>query len=276
MQPVNRARISLLQWPLWLFRLHLWKLLGLLLAGLFLSSCVNAELGINFKGQSGGEIVQHIKLADQFTAFNRSTTQQWFDKIKRQTHQLQGRVRQSGQEIEVTIPFGNSTDLEAKLNQFLSDVFEAVQPTSANSQAQSSLIRSDLGVSQQNFLLLLHNRLSYDLDLRSLGVQSIGGDLLLSPDPLVKLEFGLNTPWGARSVSSPADPASTSPVVQQTGHQLVWRLQPGQLNHLEAVFWFPSPLGIGAVAIALVVAGGRYLKYSLFPVAPVSPSRPNP
>lgn len=264
MQPANRARI---------FRLlrSQWALFVLLLA-VVLSGCVNAELGINFKGQTGGEIVQHIKLADPLTTFNGATTQEWFDKIKQRTRQLQGKAKQvSAQEIAVTIPFSSGTDLEAKLNQFLSDEFTSGQPTNTNAQLEP-LLQSHLTVTQQNFLLLVRHHLSFDLDLRSLGIQSLQGNLLLSPEALVKLEFSLSTPWGARSLSMGKD-VNTGPR-QQIG-PLVWTLQPGQLNHLEAAFWFPSPLGVGAVVIALFVAAGTYLKYGLFAPAPTSYALPN-
>lgn len=265
MQPANRARIFRLlrsQWALFL-----------LLLAVVLSGCVNAELGINFRGQTGGEIVQRIKLADPLTTFNGATTQEWFDKIKHRTRQLQGEAKQvSAQEIAVTIPFNSGTDLEAKLNQFLLEEFTSAPSTNANAQLEP-LLQSHLAVTQQNFLLLLRHHLSFDLDLQSLGIQSLQGNLLLSPEALVKLEFSLSTPWGARSLSTGKDPLNTSP--QQQIGPLVWTLQPGQLNHLEAVFWFPSPLGVGAVAIALFVAGGTYLKYGLFAPPPTSPSLPN-
>jgi hypothetical protein len=49
------------------------------------------------------------------------------------------------------------------------------------------------------------------------------------------------------------------------GNQLTWKLQPGKQNHLEAIFWIPSPIGIGAVAIAILVGIGFWLKYQLLP-----------
>jgi len=232
---------------------------GLLLASLLLSGCVDADLGINFKGQSGGEIVQRIQLLNPLTTFDGATTQQWFDTIKQRTRQLQGKTKQSEQEIEVTIPFDNGADLEAKLNQFFSDIFKTAETTSPESQ--SPLLQSDLRVSQQNFFFLLRHRLIYELDLRSLGLQSVSGALLFNPaESLLNLDFSLTTPWGAHSINSIGVESE-----QGRGRQLVWHLQPGQLNHLEAVFWFPSPLGIGAVAIALVTAAGIYLKSNLLP-----------
>jgi len=273
MQPVNSARI--LQRPRWTqssqWRSRLWVLLVLLLASLLLSGCVKSDLAINFQGQSGGEIVQRLQLSDQLTTLNGSTTQQWFRTIKRQARQLQGRVKQSEQEIRVVIPFNNGADLQAKLNQFLTAAFEA--PELAGTDSQLPLFQSHLAVKQQNFLFLFRNRLTYDLDLRSLGVQSPNGNLLLSPEPLLELTFRLNTPWGAKSVN-PDNSSVESPTPEVEPQGLVWHLQPGQLNHLEAVFWYPSPIGIGAVVIALLSVGGRYLKYGYRPTAATGSSAP--
>ena len=71
----------------------------------------------------------------------------------------------------------------------------------------------------------------------------------------------MNTPWGARSVEKLENAIQP----EKQGQILVWKLQPGELNHLEAVFWLPSPLGIGTVVIALFVAAGIYLRYKFMP-----------
>ncbi len=102
MQPVHSARILRQQWVSPGQKLlRLWILFFMLLASLLLSGCVKSDLEINFQGQSGGEIVQRIQLSDRLTALNGSATQQWFHVIKRQARQLQGRVKQSEQEIHV-------------------------------------------------------------------------------------------------------------------------------------------------------------------------------
>ncbi len=106
-------------------------------------------------------------------------------------------------------------------------------------------------------MLIERNRLRYDLDLRSLGVLSSDGNVLISPGSLISLEFRLKTPWGARSVASD----KTIPQLRQEGGELIWQLVPGEVNHLEAVFWLPSPLGIGTLVIVFLVLLGTYLKY---------------
>jgi len=79
----------------------------------------------------------------------------------------------------------------------------------------------------------------------------------------LELDFSLNTPWGAQSMETVA--GAIVPESYQEGKQLVWKLKPGEINYLEAVFWIPSPVGIGAVIIALFVAAGISLKYQLLP-----------
>ncbi len=101
------------------------------------------------------------------------------------------------------------------------------------------------------------------LDLRSLSLLSSNGSLLVSPGGLLELDFSLNTPWGAQSMETVA--GAIVPESYQEGKQLVWKLKPGEINYLEAVFWIPSPVGIGAVIIALFVAAGISLKYQLLP-----------
>ncbi|NJN58365.1 MAG: DUF3153 domain-containing protein [Leptolyngbyaceae cyanobacterium SL_5_9] len=224
----------------------------ILIAALFLSGCVKYDVGIRYDGQNGGEIVQHVQLSDRLTHFS-DAAQDWLRSVEQRTKQLGGRVKRlSNQELLVRIPFNNGANLEAKFNQF----FQAeTEPSVGDSNPELDLpkVTSHLTFTESNLLLLERNRLSFDVDLRSLGVLSANGNLLVSPGSLIDLEFNLNTPWGARSVNS------SSEAVRQ-GNQLTWTLKPGEVNHLEAVFWIPSPLGIGTVAIALFVMGGSFVK----------------
>jgi hypothetical protein len=236
----------------------------ILIAALFLSGCVKYDVGVHYDSQNHGTIVQHVRLSDRLTSFS-DAAQEWLHSVEQRTKQLGGRVKRvSHQELLVTIPFNNGADLQEKFNRFFQAEAEA---SVGDSPAELGLpeLTSHLTLTESNLLLLERNRLSFDLDLRSLGVLSSSGNVLVSPGSLIDLEFSLNTPWGARSVNS------SSEAVRQ-GKQLIWTLKPGEVNHLEAIFWIPSPLGIGSVAIALLVISGSFVKSLLEP----QPLTPNP
>jgi len=242
-----------------------------LLAMLLLTGCVDYDVGIRFDTPNRGAIVQHIQLGDRLRGLSGETAQQWLETLEQRGRQLGGRVeRLPEQDIILTIPFSNAADLETKFNQFFSpsNAQPLVRTTSLDALPE---IQSHLTVRRNNLLLLERNSLRYDLDLRSLGVSSASGQVVLSPTRLFDLEFRLDTPWGARSGNAPE---SLRPTRTENGTQLVWSLVPGELNHLEAVFWLPSPLGIGALVIGLLVLGGSYLKYPRSPNAVPAETEP--
>jgi Protein of unknown function (DUF3153) len=100
------------------------------------------------------------------------------------------------------------------------------------------------------------------LDLRSLRA-TLQSNFSESLD----LEFKLRTPWGARI---PAANGKLSPTLRKSGWQLVWKLKPGAMNHIEVVFLLPSPIGIGFVAIALFVIVGAMAKVLSRPAAEIA------
>lgn len=223
-----------------------------------LGGCVRYGVAVDFQSQTHGEMVQHIKLADRLTSFSRVTAEDWLKSIEKRAKKLHGKVKHlSDQEILVKIPFDNGKDLEKKFNQFFNPAKN--QGALLGTEAGLPELSSQLTVKQNNLFFWIRNHLELDLDLTSLGVMSADGNVLISPGTLLELEFSLNTPLGAKSIPSDNENAIT-PERLENGHQLVWTLQPGQINHLEAVFWLPSPIGIGAVAIILFVALGMYLK----------------
>jgi Protein of unknown function (DUF3153) len=230
--------------------------LGLLFLSLLISGCVRTDLEINFAGQSGGELRQHLQLTGSLAASRKS--QDWFEQIQRQVKQVGGRTEKTdAQALDVILPFENGKDLATKLNRF----FEPLSTGKAEALPLPAVV-SHLEMAEQNFLLLLRDRFSYDLDLRSLGVQSATGDVLLSPSSLLEMQVSLKTPWGSRSVSRTAAATTLiNPSVLRQGRALTWQLQPGYINHLEAVFLYPSPVGLGAIAIVLLVGVGWYFKY---------------
>ncbi len=233
-----------------------------LLASLLLSGCVQYDLGINFAGTNKGEFIQHIKLEEKFTAFSAETAQEWLNSIEQRAKDLRGNTKRiSERELTVAIPFNNGQELEQKFNQFFNPIDKKKAEKANADYVDLPEVKSHLNLRQGNFLLAVRNSLIYDVDLRSLTTLSSDGSVIVDPSSLFQLEFRLNTPSGVRSVTKAEN--SITPTVADNGNQLIWTLQPGTINHLEAVFWLPSPLGIGAVAIALLVAAGIFLKEKL-------------
>ena len=234
-----------------------------LLTSLLLTGCVNYDVGLNFDNSNSGELVQHIKLGERLTSFSGDSVYEWLNSIERRARKLEGKTqRVSQEEIIVTIPFSSGRELQEKFNEFFSSranqLSESVQ---SESDSELPKIESNVLLEQNNFLLLVRNRLIYDLDLRSLSLIASKGNVLANAGSILDLEFSLKTPWGAKNIQL----TETAIEPEKNGNRLVWKLQPGELNHIETVFWLPSPLGIGALLIILFVWGGLYLRYNFMP-----------
>ena len=226
-----------------------------------LTGCVRYDVGVNFNTPQSGTIVQHIKIGEQLTSFSPSDAKKWLNSVEERSRKLKGNVKKlNPQEIIVTIPFHNGKELAEKFNQFFHTDLPDV---SVIPKGEIDLVKLDSRISlqQSNLFFVERNNLDLTIDLRALGVLSNQGKIIVSPDSLIDLEFQLNTPWIARSVSNEENLEPTANVA----NGLVWQLQPGQINHIEAVFWLPSPLGMGAAAIILLMVTGFFLKYRRFP-----------
>ncbi|MCW5313373.1 DUF3153 domain-containing protein [Nostoc sp. KVJ3] len=235
-----------------------------LLTSLLLTGCVKYDVGLNFDNSNSGELVQHIKLGERLTSFSGDSVYEWLNTIERRARQLEGKTqRVSQEEIIVTIPFSSGTELQEKFNEFFNSRTTNQPSESVQSESNSALpkIESNVLLEENYFFLLVRNRLIYDLDLRSLSLIASKGNVIANAGSILDLEFSLKTPWGAKNIQQ----TETAIEPEKNGNQLVWKLQPGQLNHIEAVFWLPSPLGIGALLIILFVWGGFYLRYNFMP-----------
>lgn len=230
---------------------------------LLLGGCVRYDVGLDVSDQHHGAIVQHIQLSEQLTNLSQTEAQNWLNSIESRAKQLGGKVKHlSTREVDVTIPFGNGQELTERFNEFFN-------PSESKSLAFTKLdnpelvqLKAELAIAQSNWLLLERDRIDLTVDLRALGVLSNQGNIIVSPGSLVDLQFVLTTPWGAKSLI--IDDELSPPVLSQ-GNQLIWQLKPGQINTIEAVFWVPSYLGLGILAVIGLTLGGYYLKYKTLP-----------
>ena len=234
-----------------------------LLSSLLLTGCVEYDAGVTFNNSNRGEIVQHIKLGERLTSFSGDYVYEWLHSIERRARQLEGKTQRiSPEEIIVKIPFSNGQELQEKFNDFFnSRTNQKADAVQKASESELPKIESNLLINQNNFVLFVRNRLIYDLDLRSLSLIASRGNVLSDTGSILDLEFSLKTPWGARNIQR----TETAIQPQKKGQQLVWQIKPGQLNHIEVVFWLPSPLGIGGLLIILFIWGGIYLRYNFMP-----------
>jgi hypothetical protein len=236
-----------------------------------LSGCVKYDTGVNFSSLNYGEIVEHIQLGEQLNSFSQNAVQTWIASIDRRTKQAQGHLeRLNDREFQAVIPFNNAQDLVTKIDRYFNP-----DPTTT---APGSKFNSHMQIDQSNFLLMVRSHLIYDIDLRSLSLakseplpsQRPLGTRIETNDPKVSvasdnfadLDFSLQSPWGVKNVDAPGNIVGVKTI---NDRQMTWQLEPGKLNHLDAIFWLPNPLGIGAIFIILISVGGYYLKYRQLP-----------
>ena len=225
-----------------------------------LTGCVKYDVGVNFATPYSGEIVQHVRVSEQLTHLAPEETQKWLKSIEKRSRKLDGKINKlNDREVLLTIPFGNGAELAEKFNQ----LFQTKVTQNATIPIEKrELIKLDSQVSihQSNLVFIERNSVDLAIDLRALkGLNQ--EKIVVDPNSAADLEFKLTTPWIARSLSH----HNTLQPLDRSGKTLVWQLQPGEINHIEAVFWLPSPVGIGAAAIILLAILGFVLKYRRFP-----------
>lgn len=223
---------------------------------LLLSGCVKYDVGVTFDSQHSGEIVQTVKLGDRLSALNGSSARQWLDNLESRARKLNGKAKRvSRQELQVKIPFTTGKDFRAKFNQF----FQAMgNPDVGADTGDGADIAASLSFQQANFLLGERNHLVLDVDLQSLGIMSDDETIVVNPGSLLDLEFRLN---GVAAASKQKGPDAVQG--QKVPGGMVWQLNPGQLNHIEATFWMPSKLGLSALGLIGVIAASIYFKENL-------------
>ncbi len=227
-----------------------------------LTGCVRYDVEIQFLEQHRGEIIQNIQLGQQLTSLSGLEARKWLESIESRAKQLKGSVKHlSDSEMQVTIPFSNGQEMVEKFNHFFNPTADQTQGK-AKDNINLLPLKAEMDLDQSNWLLFERNRLDLTVDLQGLGVLSQQGNVILSPGDLIDLKFGLNSPLGAKALSN--ETAETLIGINQ-GRQVTWKLQPGQINHLETVFWVPSYLAWGTIALIFFCIMGYLLKHRQFP-----------
>ncbi len=220
-----------------------------------LSGCVKYDTGVNFSSLNYGEIVEHIQLGEQLNSFNQQAVQTWIASIEQRTKQAEGKIeRINDREFKIIIPFNNVQELVSKIDRYFN-------PTSTDKEDRATF-NAHMQINQSNFLLVVRNQLIYDIDLRSLSLKSSDPQATVAAQNFVDLNFRLQSPWGVQNSDAPGNIVG---VKVADRNQVHWQLKPGEINHIDAIFWLPNPLGIGAILISLISAGGYYFKYRQLP-----------
>ncbi len=221
------------------------------LMALLLSGCVNYDVGVHFDNQHSGQFTQTVKLGDRLAAINGISAQQWLDSLDERARKLQGNTQRiSHNELQVSIPFTTDKDFVKKFNRF----FEG-QPA-ASDLIETPNVSAQVALQQANWLLILRNHITLDVDLTSLGINSDEEGMLVNPGNLLNLDFHVDAPWGAKyKLRGPNAIAG-----EDLPNGMVWHMLPGQLNHIEGYFWMPSPLGLYSLGVIGLVVGATYLK----------------
>lgn len=220
--------------------------LSLLVWILFLSGCLNYDLDIQFASQTHGQFVQQLHWRGGTPASDHDL-KQWLTVLSDRAESVGGKTRSLGNEgFEIIVPFNNGQELEAKFNRFFAPT-EASMPFTLPG---GDPIQASLSLRQGNWLFAVYNHATLQLDLTSVPNLDDTRLPLLQNQQFLAGHVVLEAPW-VRSRSGALEPAQR------------WSLEPGKLNEIEADFWVPSPIGIGAVAIALFVGLGYGVKYGL-------------
>jgi len=229
----------------------------LLILMVFLTGCVRYDVGIDFQNQHRGEIIQNINLAPQLSRLSQKEVQEWIDSLQKRAENLNGKLENiSENSFRVIIPFSNGQELSNKFNQ----LYHQQTRREKKQSDKIDLVNLDaqMSIEQTNLLLLERNLMNFTVDLRGLGVVSQEGNIIVSSGSLLDLNLGITSPLMVQLIQQNAQ-------ISKKNNELIWHLQPGQINQLEVICWVPSYLGIGGALIILLFFAGYYLKYKRIP-----------
>jgi hypothetical protein len=226
------------------------KLLGrLAMLGclLLLTGCLQYDLDIQFDSQTHGQLVQQLHWRGAEVITNPDWSER-LNELRDRTAAVDGKIRfVDDQTLTITIPFDNGAELERKFNDF----FNPETSTSGLlSLPSGETITAHLALRQNNWFGVIFNHADIQFDLTAVPDLAATRLPLLQGQQLLVGNVTLTAPWVRL-------PTGELTAAEQ------WPLVPGEINRLAADFWVPSPIGIGAAAIALLVLIGYGLKYWL-------------
>ena len=156
-------------------------IVGLVGCCALLTGCVDYDLNVQFESPNAGQLTHRIRLENE----TNPTAQAFLRQVQQQTERVQGSFRSiSPKESLVTIPFHTATELEQLFNRFF-------QPDRGNISASNlPALVSKVTINQGNWLLFEHDRLTFDVDLSSFGLQ--GTESFADPSTLFNLSMAVN------------------------------------------------------------------------------------
>jgi Protein of unknown function (DUF3153) len=236
--------------------------LGLLISLLWLlGGCFQADLTLRFDHHHHGQWTQTLTLGERNLAMASDALDPWLQQVRPPIQRLGGHLQQTASTLTVTIPFSTPADLANRITTVFTTPSSAPtenlgrpdpdQPPAATLALLGvGTVPFTLTTKEQNWVLVSRVRLVYDLDLRNLAPS------LTTAAPGAGITFRLQVPWGMPSV----EPESLAPVSLQP-HEAQWNLPLGQISHLAMVFWLPNGVGLGGLALAILILIGYVLRY---------------
>jgi hypothetical protein len=236
--------------------------LGLLISLLWLlGGCFQADLTLRFDHHHHGQWTQTLTLGERNLAMASDALDPWLQQVRPPIQRLGGHLQQTASTLTVTIPFSTPADLANRITTVFTTPSSAPtenlgrpdpdQPPAATLALLGvGTVPFTLTTKEQNWVLVSRVRLVYDLDLRNLAPS------LTAAAPGAGITFRLQVPWGMPSV----EPESLAPVSLQP-HEAQWNLPLGQISHLAMVFWLPNGVGLGGLALAILILIGYVLRY---------------
>ena len=222
----------------------LWRI-GLLLSLLLLTGCLQYDLDIQFDSQTHGQLVQQLHWRGSAAA--NSDLQAWLEVLSDRAALVGGRTEfLDNQSFAITVPFNNGQELADRFNDF----FQSAATETPFTLPSGDPIQAEMSLQQGNWIFAIYNHLALRVDLTAVPDLTKTGLPLLQGQQLLDGHVTLTAPW-VRSRAQALTQAES------------WSLVPGAVNTIEADFWVPSPIGIGAAVILLVVAIGYVAKYGL-------------